>query len=204
MAKDRCHFSVLFLLYRRMVTNDPSSYTHSAPLASPAFSNDELQAPGLMRRMACWLYEGLLMFALMMVAVLLQTALALLVPALNHPALLQTTSVLLWGLYFVWFWEHGQTLPMKTWRIAIVDAQGQRIHRLRALTRYAYSWIWCAPLLVHLLGWHLPLTELALWQSLWVLAWALLSRLHPLGQFWHDAWAGTRLISTPSAKARTQ
>ena len=75
---------------------------------------------------------------------------------------------------------------------------------MSALTRYAYSWIWCAPLLVHLLGWHLPLTELALWQSLWVLAWALLSRLHPLGQFWHDAWAGTRLISTPSAKARTQ
>jgi uncharacterized RDD family membrane protein YckC len=153
--------------------------------------------------MACWLYEGLLMFALMMVAVLLQTALALLLPAFNHPVLLQTTSVLLWGAYFVWFWRHGQTLPMKTWRIAIVDTQGQPIHNLRALARYAYSWIWCMPLLVHLLGWQLPLTQLALWQGAWVLAWALLSRLHPLGQFWHDAWAGTRLVSTAPMKART-
>lgn len=148
--------------------------------------------------MACWLYEGLLLFSLMMVAVLLQSALALLLPALNHPVLLQATSVLLWGAYFVWFWQHGQTLPMKTWRIHIVDARGQRIHRLRALTRYAYSWVWCLPLLAYLLGWHMPLTQLALLQGGWVLVWALLSRLHPLGQFWHDAWAGTRLISAPA------
>ena len=29
----------------------------------------------------------------------------------------------------------------------------------------------------------------------WVLVWALLSRFHPQRQFWHDAWAGTRLVS---------
>jgi hypothetical protein len=29
----------------------------------------------------------------------------------------------------------------------------------------------------------------------WVLIWALLSRFHPQRQFWHDAWAGTRLVS---------
>lgn len=28
----------------------------------------------------------------------------------------------------------------------------------------------------------------------WVAVWALLSRFHPQRQFWHDAWAGTRLV----------
>jgi hypothetical protein len=28
----------------------------------------------------------------------------------------------------------------------------------------------------------------------WVLVWALLSRFRADRQFWHDAWAGTRLI----------
>ena len=70
----------------------------------------------LARRMACWLYEGLVLFALMMVAVLLQSALAIVLPALNHPALLQASTLTLWGAYFVYFWQRGQTLPMKTWR----------------------------------------------------------------------------------------
>jgi hypothetical protein len=32
----------------------------------------------------------------------------------------------------------------------------------------------------------------------WVCIWALLSRFHPQGQFWHDALAGTQLISSQS------
>jgi hypothetical protein len=28
----------------------------------------------------------------------------------------------------------------------------------------------------------------------WVAIWAVLSRFHPQRQFWHDAWAGTRLV----------
>ena len=30
----------------------------------------------------------------------------------------------------------------------------------------------------------------------WVIVWALLSRFHPQGQFWHDALAGTRLVTS--------
>ncbi len=154
-----------------------------------------LLAASLPRRMACWLYEGLLLFAFMMVAVLLQSALALLIPALNHPAWLQASTFALWGAYFVWFWQHGQTLPMKTWRLWLVDTQGQRLSRRRALTRYAFCWIWGAPLLVQLTPWHLPLVQLAAVQAVWVLLWALLSRLHPQRQFWHDVWAGTQLLA---------
>jgi len=28
----------------------------------------------------------------------------------------------------------------------------------------------------------------------WVAVWAILARFHPQKQFWHDAWAGTRLV----------
>jgi uncharacterized RDD family membrane protein YckC len=28
----------------------------------------------------------------------------------------------------------------------------------------------------------------------WVAIWAILSRFHPQRQFWHDAFAGTRLV----------
>jgi uncharacterized RDD family membrane protein YckC len=31
----------------------------------------------------------------------------------------------------------------------------------------------------------------------WVAIWALLALLHPQRQFWHDAWAGTRLVDAP-------
>ena len=46
----------------------------------------------LARRMACWLYEGLVLFALMMVAVLLQSALAIVLPALNKKENIQAVT----------------------------------------------------------------------------------------------------------------
>ena len=41
--------------------------------------------------------------------------------------------------------------------------------------------------------------ELLTFESLlmMVLFYALLSRFHPQRQFWHDAWAGTRLVDAP-------
>ncbi|MBV2163522.1 MAG: RDD family protein [Comamonas sp.] len=160
--------------------------------SSPA--SRTLAPAGLTRRMACWLYEGIVLFALMMVAVLLQSALALLLPALNHPALLQATTLALWGAYFIYFWQRGQTLPMKTWRITVLDAQGRPLSRARALTRYAFGWVWGLPLLVQLTPWHLTVQALAIALAAWVVLWMAASRLHPQGQFWHDAWAGTQLV----------
>ena len=43
----------------------------------------------------------------------------------------------------------------------------------------------------------LPALEVAVLTLGWIIVWALLSRFHPQRQFWHDARAGTRLISTP-------
>jgi uncharacterized RDD family membrane protein YckC len=40
------------------------------------------------------------------------------------------------GIYFVSFWCWGQTLPMKTWHIRLVDAQGRPPRVSLAILRY--------------------------------------------------------------------
>ncbi|MBU3654735.1 MAG: RDD family protein, partial [Limnohabitans sp.] len=44
---------------------------------------------------------------------------------------------------------------------------------------------------------HLPAGEASVLMLGWVLIWALLSRFQPERQFWHDVWAGTRLVHVP-------
>jgi uncharacterized RDD family membrane protein YckC len=163
-----------------------------------------LCTPPLIRRMACWLYEGMLLFGVMVTAGLAYFIAAYWLTGLApgemniHPQLksgLQAISFLVLGIYFTWFWHRGQTLAMKTWRIQIVDPMGHRLSRKTAFKRYIASWLWFIPPIAATAPFHLPATEVGLLSLGWVLVWAVLSRLHPERQFWHDAWAGTRLIS---------
>lgn len=144
--------------------------------------------------MACWLYEGLLLFALLFIAVLAQGVLALLIPALQSAHALQVLLFLVFGAYFVWFWSQGQTLAMKTWRIRVVDTRGHPLSRIRALTRYAMCWAWFLPPLAAIAPFHLSADENTVIVCGWILVWALLSRFHPQQQFLHDILAGTRLV----------
>jgi uncharacterized RDD family membrane protein YckC len=109
---------------------------------------------------------------------------------------LQAFLFVVLGLYFVWFWAKGQTLAMKTWRIRVVDQEGRAISQSRALRRYMFSWVWFIPPLVATAPLHLKLSEIAVLVAGWIAVWALLSRFAPQGQFWHDIWAGTRLVSS--------
>ena len=155
--------------------------------------------------MACWLYEGILIFGVVFIAGYLFGTLSQTRHAMNNRHGLQAFVFLVFGVYFVWFWAKGQTLAMKTWNIRIVDAQGGAISQQRALLRYALSWIWFLPPLG--LSWLLDLSgrEGVFLTFGWVAVWAILARFHPQRQFWHDAWAGTQLISwlTP-AKPKQQ
>jgi uncharacterized RDD family membrane protein YckC len=108
---------------------------------------------------------------------------------------LQATSFLVLGLYFIWMWRRGQTLAMKTWRIQIVDAAGQKISRKSAFKRYLASWLWFIPPLAASSALGLPPFQLAFLTLAWITIWGVLSRIHPQRQFWHDALAGTRLIT---------
>jgi len=160
-----------------------------------------LIAPSLPRRMACWLYEGILLFAVVFVAGWLFSTLGQMRDSMDaRRPILQAFLFLTFAVYFAWFWAKGQTLAMKTWNISVVDRAGRPLTQGRALLRYACSWLWFLPPLVVLAPFKLGAAQDLLLVFGWVAVWAVLSRFHPQRQFWHDALAGTRLIpSRPRA-----
>ena len=156
-------------------------------------------APPLLRRMACWVYEGMLLFAVVFMAGWLFSTLGQMRDAMDSRRwLLQAFLFVVFGIYFSWFWSRGQTLAMKTWNIRVVSRTGQPIGQRRALLRYVLSWLWFLPPLVALAFLRLSGGEVAVVMLGWVAVWAVLSRLHPQGQFWHDVLAGTRLVAAPA------
>lgn len=165
----------------------------------------DLTTPSLRRRMACWLYEGMLLFGVMVSSGLIYFVTAYWMTGLapgdmkihqNLKSGLQASSFLVLGLYFIWMWRRGQTLAMKTWRIQIVDAVGQKINRQTAFKRYLASWLWFIPPLAMSSVMGLSAIGIGFLTLAWVVVWGLLSKFQAQGQFWHDAWSGTRLITT--------
>ncbi len=154
-----------------------------------------LHAPSLRRRMACWLYEGMLLFGVVFISAYLFGTLSQTRHALDNRHALQAFLFVVFAIYFVWLWSKGQTLAMKTWHIRIVDRQGRPLSQPRALLRYVLSWLWFVPALGAMAPFRLSAPESTTIVLGWVAVWAVLSRFHPQRQFWHDAVAGTRLIS---------
>ena len=170
--------------------------------AEPAASAAQPPAttPGLWRRLACFLYEGVLLFGVLMLAALAYGVLTQQRHALSGMHGLQAVVFGVLGLYFVGFWTRGgQTLAMKTWHIRLRMPDGSPVPAWRAVLRYLLSWLWFAPALAVL--WYLNardgapvgtgLTGAALLAG--VAGYVLLARLHPSRQFLHDLMAGTRL-----------
>lgn len=165
--------------------------------ASPA---SDLMAPSLRRRMACWLYEGTLMFGVVFLVGVVFTMSYVLSSftqsgnALDNRYVQQALVFVAFGIYFGWFWAKGQTLAMKTWHIRVVDRHGNALTQGRALWRYVLSWLWLLPPLAVAGLMHLSGQQLSVLLVGWVVIWALLSRFHAQRQFLHDALAGTRLV----------
>ncbi|RYX98127.1 MAG: RDD family protein [Comamonadaceae bacterium] len=162
----------------------------------------DAKTPSLRRRMACWLYEGMLMFGVVFIAGYLFSTLSQTRNAMDNRHPLQAFLFVVFGIYFVWFWAKGQTLAMKTWNIRVVDVQGRQITQKRAMLRYVLSWLWFLPPLAVSWAFGLGGKEGGVLAVGWVAIWAILARFHPTQQFWHDALAGTRLITQlPKPKA---
>ncbi len=155
----------------------------------------EMKTPSLRRRMACWLYEGMLLFGVVFIAGYLFSSLSQTRHAMDNRPGLQAFVFLVFAIYFVWLWSKGQTLAMKTWDVRVVTVAGQPLTQARALVRYLLSWLWFLPALAAVAPFKLTAAESVVIVVGWVLVWALLSRFHPQRQFLHDALAGTRLIS---------
>ena len=160
-----------------------------------------LKTPSLPRRMACWLYEGVLLFGVVFIASYLFSTLSQTRNALDNRHAQQAFIFVVLGIYFVWLWTKGQTLAMKTWHIRVVDKQGKNLRQSRALLRYLVSWLWFLPALALSYALGLGGATTVVLMLAWAIIWAFASKLNSRQQFLHDLLAGTQLIHhEPTAK----
>lgn len=173
--------------------------------AAQAANDGPVRAPGLMRRLACFVYEGVLLFGVVMVTGLVYGLATNQRHALNGANGLKATLFVVLGLYFVYFWSRqGQTLAMKTWNLRLTDAKGRAPSAARALLRYLLAWLWFLPALalVSLSGLKSGGATAAI-VTTGVLAYAGLALLRADRQFFHDVVCGTRVLDTRGANSPT-
>lgn len=155
-------------------------------------------APALSRRLTAFVYEGVLLFGLVMVVGFIYSISTSQRHALHGREGMMATQFLGLSVYFLWFWTHGgQTLAMKTWHIQLVTEQGLPITLKQALQRYLASWMWFMPAWAGawLAGWHQSKMLYGA-MGVWMLIYTGLTWLLPQGQFLHDTICRTRLIDT--------
>lgn len=180
--------------------------TGAAPVQGAAAPDDALRpTASLRRRLTAFVYEGVLLFGIIMIGAYVYDTLTQHRHALEGRTGLQAFLFLLLGVYFTWFWTHGgQTVAMKTWHLRLVDSLGRPLTQLRAFCRYLLSWLWFLPALAtaHVMG---PRSALAMFALMFigVVAYAALARAHPQRQFLHDVICGTRLIDVRVTPAIT-
>lgn len=166
--------------------------TAVAPIARP------LAAPPLRRRLASLAYEGILLFGIAFAVAMVYG-----IATRQHHALqgrhgLLAALFVVAGVYFVWCWtRNGQTLPMQTWRLKLVAADGGPVSYGRAVWRYVLAWLWILPGLGLGAMLHRQGMPWALWATMatGIGGYAALTRWLPGQQFLHDVWAGTRLVA---------
>ncbi|MBC7514517.1 MAG: RDD family protein [Herminiimonas sp.] len=156
-----------------------------------------MTAPSVKRRLACMLYESLLLFGVIFIAdwlldTLTQSRHAL---ALRHTR--QAWLFVVIGAYFVFFWcRGGQTLAMKTWHLKICASGEAKLPLRRAVLRYCLAWMWFLPAMaidaaLGLQGWPSIVVILV-----GMCAWIATTRFDPHRQFLHDRLAGTRIVNS--------
>lgn len=154
-----------------------------------------IRAPALARRLAAFVYEGVLLFGVVMIAGLLYSLVTQQRHAIEGRIGMMVYLFVVLGVYFTWFWSHGgQTVAMKAWHIRLRTADDQPVSMRRAWVRYLLAWLWFLPAsaAVYVAGLH---GKAAITAAMFtgVLAYAALAWLRPDRQFWHDVVGGTRL-----------
>jgi uncharacterized RDD family membrane protein YckC len=172
-------------------------------LADPTAVPAPLALASLRRRFASLVYELLLLVALLFVAsfALLPlvtpghagSAQALTVPALPQRVAMSCVLFAVLAGFFTWCWAQGRrTLPMKTWRLRLVLADGGPVPAKVALLRYLAVWIGPAlSLAAYSALAHTGYGAHAAWLVAFNWLWAFVDRER---QFLHDRVAGTRIV----------
>lgn len=159
------------------------------------------------RRLASMAYEAMLLFGVLFAATLFYSVSTTQVNAMaGRTGLILALGVVL-AAYFVGQWHRGgQTLPMRTWHIRVVDLKGQSPSLARSAARFVVSGLLCvAPALA--LPWGMGLTRQTLWGALaaglaYLVAYAWSANFMPGKQSLHDAICGTQLIHWQPVKAK--
>lgn len=128
------------------------------------------------------LYESLLLLGVLSVTFMLpHLALGMVFEIVLPGLILVIHIVVVLGLYFIGYWHHGgRTLAMQTWKLRIVDVQGNPPELKQLFVRYCLSW---PSLLCYGAG----------------LIWALFDRDR---LFLHERLSGTRIICVQPTIAR--
>ena len=199
---------------RRRRAGSQSQCPPGADACATATNHAERRSPGapspiaasLPRRFAALCYEALLYAALVLIAGFLTIPLVPVDPSgargLSIPDLPAKvlSFALVFGLgaaYYTWSWTGGRrTLPMKTWRLWLVRADGKVPDTRTALLRYFAAWI--GPVLALLAYVALRDTGVGL-HAIWLIAFNYLwAFADPDRRFLHDRLAGTRIIGEAS------
>lgn len=154
--------------------------------------------PTRWRRFACMLYEGVLLFGVVFLADYLLDTLTQSTHALMWRHVRQAWLFFAIGLYFVISWRYGQTLPMKTWHLRLIDKHGGLPSLGLRIARYLLAWV--PVLLAAALVWLLftlsqapAINLLIVFAPLAGFVWTWWDRD---ALFWHDRVLGTRIIRT--------
>ncbi len=130
----------------------------------------------LFKRIACMLYESILVFAILFVAGVVYRALMGDPHSDFEQHLFFMYSWLIIGVYFVYCWvKSGQTLAMQTWRIQLLRLDGNPLSLGQAVRRYLIA---SFSLMFFGLGF----------------LWAIFDRE---GLYLHDRFTGSRLVELP-------
>lgn len=130
--------------------------------------------PSIRRRLVSMLYESLVVFSILLIGFLLPQIVLSGFGWSAGSRMLWLHVLVLLMVYFVWCWLNGgQTLPMKTWKLRLVNADGSPLRPLQAVLRYLAAW---PSILLFGAG----------------IMWALVDKDR---QFLHDRIAGTRISS---------
>jgi uncharacterized RDD family membrane protein YckC len=157
---------------------------------------DPSSMPSLKRRLAAFVYEGVLLFGVAVVTGLLFSPLVGQRNAMNDRLGLMAAVGSVFTLYFVYFWsKSGQTLAMQTWRLRVVDLQGQALTWRRALVRSLLGWLWFLPALLLASALGLRGSEIYLSVVLGLAIYVLLAWLHPQQRFVHEILSRTQTVT---------
>lgn len=97
--------------------------------------------PKIGRRLLSMLYEGLVVFSVLLIGFLLPQIVLSGFGMNLTGKLLWLHVVILLMLYFLWCWLNGgQTLPMKTWKLRITSQDGSPLRPAQGLLRYLAAW----------------------------------------------------------------